>query len=116
MDSTKPKKVVVATTTPPTIGSSPLLRRIAAALDETSPERPTLRISIEVDAKWEKDGEDEILIRYLCWSINDGDIEVRGPEFEIVGDDVTRERLERELPLVFPTVGILVDHDIELDD
>lgn len=75
-----------------------------------------LRISIEVDAKWEKDGDDEIFIRYLCWSINDGDIEVRAPEFEVVGEDVTRARLERELPSVFPSVEIVVDHDIVLDE
>lgn len=115
MDPTEPKKVGTSPSTP-TIESSPLLRRIFSALLETSPRRPLLRVSIEADAKWEQDGDDEILIRYLCWSINDNDVEVRAPEFEIVGDDVTRQRLERELPAVFPNVQIVVDHDIELDE
>jgi hypothetical protein len=86
------------------------------ALDRLKPERGCLHVSVARDLKWEKspsDG-DNVLVRWLCWSINDGDTEISPPEFDVVGKDVTQERLARELPAIFSDVEVIVDDDIDV--
>ncbi len=98
-----------------TIQVSSLLRRIQTALDENLSESYTLRISVAKEPKWEKSKNgDEVLVRWLCWSINKGEIEVVPPEFEVVGKDVTSQTLKKELPRIFNNIKIIVDNDIEV--
>lgn len=72
-------------------------------------------MSVARDMKWERSLSegDDILVRWLCWSINDGDTEISPPKFEVVGKEITRERLARELPAIFPDVEVIVDEDID---
>jgi hypothetical protein len=99
----------------PTIESSPLLKRIKEALDTAKPARGLLRVSVADDPRWEKNAAgNEIFVRWICWSIDDGDEEVIPPEFEVVHESVTRERLARELPTIFPDLEVLVDNDIKV--
>lgn len=98
----------------PTIDNSPLLRRIQRALDENSFEQGILRVSVTDEPKWEKSSNgDEVLVRWLCWSINDGERELVPPEFEVVGKEVTAERLANEIPNSFKDIEIIVDNDID---
>jgi hypothetical protein len=86
------------------------------ALDRLKPDHGCLHVSVAPDSRWEKspsDGQD-VLVRWLCWSINDGDTEISPPEFEVVGKDVTQERLARELPAIFSDVEVIVDDDIDV--
>lgn len=100
--------------TRPTIETSPLLKRIQAALAERIWKECILRVSVAEEPKWEKSPNgDEVLVRWLCWSINDGAREVVPPEFEIVGRDVTPQRLAEELPSVFRNIEVIVDSDVE---
>lgn len=97
-----------------TIEASPLLTRIQAALNRITPDQCILHVSVVENPKWEKSPNgDEILVRWLCWSVNDGEREVVPPEFEVVGRDVTWQRLERELSRVFEGVKVIVDNDID---
>src|SRR5262245_58882024 len=99
----------------PSIESSPLLRRIRAALDRLQLKSGRLIVSVADDPKWEKSAAgDEVLVRWLCWSIEDGDREVAAPEFEVVGTDVTRVRLADELPRAFRDVEVIVDNEIDV--
>jgi hypothetical protein len=81
------------------------------ALDRLKPARGYLHVSVARELKWERStsGGDDVLVRWLCWSINDGDREISSPEFDVVGKDVTRERLARELPVIFSDVEVIVD-------
>ena len=99
----------------PTIDSSPLLRRMHEALELSGRSGYRLRVSVADEANWEKSKRgDEILVRWLCWSIEDGDREVAAPVFEVVGANVTRELLALELPQVFRDVEVIVDDDIDM--
>lgn len=99
----------------PTIDNSPLLQRIQSALDGNSFEQCILRVSVAEEPKWEKSPHgDEVLVRWLCWSINDGEREIVPPEFEVVGKDVTSQRLADDLPSIFKDIEIIVDSDIDV--
>jgi hypothetical protein len=100
----------------PTVETSPLLQRMRGALDRLKPDRGYLHVSVARDLRWEKSPSngDEVLVRWLCWSINDGDTEISPPEFEVVAKDVTPERLARELPAIFTDVEVIVDDDIDV--
>lgn len=102
----------------PTIESSPLLRRIRQRLDALAPLKNGLvRLSVADEPRWEKsDGGDEVLVRWACWSIEDDGAEVSEPEFEVLSKDVTRSRLEDELPRNFSDVRIVVDNDIDMSE
>lgn len=101
--------------TQPTIENSPLLQRIQQSLNEIDSEQCVLRVSVAEEPKWEKSANgDEVLVRWLCWSINDGEKEMVPPEFEVVGKDVTADRLTRELPSAFKGIEIVVDNDIDV--
>lgn len=98
---------------PDSIDSSPMLRRIGEALRASHPSKPVLWVSVSPTPKWEPSPHgDEVLLRWLCWSVNDGRREVVAPEFEAVSQYVTEERLREELPSIFPDVQVVVDRDI----
>jgi len=95
--------------------NSPLVGRIRAALDRASVDQPMLRGSVARDTSWEKSPSgDEVLVRWLCWSVHDGDVEIIPPEFEVVGKQITSEKLRKELPDSFPDLNISVDNDIDV--
>lgn len=98
----------------PTLESSPLLRRIRERLDSLPLHAGRLRISVAKDSVWEASADGEsVLVRWMCWSIEDGGREVVDPIFEVLSDKVTRAQLARELPGFFPEVEVVVDNDIE---
>ena len=95
--------------------SSPLVQRIRRTLDGLELAHARLYVSVARDMKWEESGAGgSVHVRWLCWSIEDGDREVVAPEFEIVGETVTRERLMAELPVFFPDIEVRVDHEIDV--
>ncbi|MFT3755983.1 MAG: hypothetical protein QM769_08550 [Pseudoxanthomonas sp.] len=98
----------------PTLETSPLLQRIKKQLDSHSLEVGRLRISVADEAIWEPSDDGSVLVRWMCWSIEDGDQEVVEPEFEVLSDKITHERLARELPSFFPGIEVVVDNDIEV--
>ncbi len=102
--------------TKPTIDTSPLLRRIADAIERLQPRRGKLHVSVAREPRWEKSPStsDEVLVRWLCWSLEDGDVEIQRPEFEILSPKVTEEQLRDELPRLFPSIQVTVDDDIEV--
>lgn len=76
-----------------------------------------LRVSVAAKARWEKtDSEDEVLVRWACWTVERHGKEITAPEFEVLSDQVTREQLARELPSFFPGVEVIVDEDIDVPD
>ena len=99
-----------------TLATSPLLRRIDQAIGRHPLSRGRLRVSVARDPKWEKSpsSSDDVLVRWLCWSIEDGDDEIVPPEFEALHPEVTEERLRRELPGLFPALDVIVDDDIDV--
>jgi hypothetical protein len=100
----------------PTTDTSPLLQRIAQAIERCQPRQGRLHVSVARDASWEKStsSSDEVRVRWLCWSIEDGDKEIVPPEFEVLHQDVTEERLRNELPGLFPMLEVVVDDDIDI--
>lgn len=98
----------------PAVENSPLLKRMHDALALHGQAGCRLRVSVANEAKWEKSKRgDEVLVRWLCWSIELGDRELVAPVFEVVSSGVTRERLSKELPNVFPELEVVVDEDID---
>ena len=96
------------------VETSPLLQRIRAALDSLNLDGAVLRVSVADEPKWEKSlSGDEVLARWLCWSIEHSGKEVSAPEFEVVHQDITRQRLAAELPAVFSDIEVIVDSDID---
>lgn len=99
----------------PPFETSPLTRRIRDAVDRHAPFSGKIHISVADEAKWEKSKSgDEVLVRWACWNLEDGSNEVTPPEFEVLSKGVTRERLARELPALFPGLDIEVDNDIDV--
>jgi len=100
----------------PATDTSPLLQRIAQAIEHHRPQRGVLKVSVAKDPKWEQSpaSSEEVLVRWLCWSLEDDDREVVSPEFEVLHPDVTEERLRKELPVHFPSVVVTVDDDIDV--
>ena len=91
----------------------PLIQRIRSALEGAKLSHGRLHVSVAHDLKWEKSGAGGCVhVRWLCWSIDDGGKEVAPPEFEVIHEDVTCERLAAELPAFFPGLEVRVDHDI----
>lgn len=97
----------------PTIESSVLLQRMQRALDEFDSVDGTLHVSVASAPKWERsENGDEVLVRWLCWSIESADREINEPEFDVVSQHVTQELLADELPKIFPKIKVVVDDDI----
>ena len=92
-----------------------LVERIRAALERLKPNEGIVHVSVANHLTWERSpGQgDEVLVRWLCWSIDDGDREIAPPEFEVAGKEVTRQRLASELPRFLPGVTVTVDDDID---
>lgn len=98
----------------PSFENSPLLRRIRDAVDKHAPFNGRLHVSVADEPRWEKSGSgDEVLVRWACWNLEEGENEVTQPVFEVLGKDVTRERLAGELPALFPSLDVEVDNDID---
>jgi hypothetical protein len=94
---------------------SKLFQRMRQAINEHAPFNGKLRVSVADEPKWEKSGSgDEILVRWACWNLEEGDKEVTQPEFEVLCDHETRERLARELRAFFPDVEVEVDNEIDM--
>jgi hypothetical protein len=95
--------------------TSPLLNRIAKAIEKARPAKGILRVSVSPRPKWEPSPNGEqVLVRWICWSVNDGDREVVAPEFDVVRQEVTKERLAAELPAVFPGIEVIVDNETDM--
>ncbi|MEZ4302516.1 MAG: hypothetical protein R3B70_46740 [Polyangiaceae bacterium] len=96
-------------------GMSTLLTEIVRAIECMRPANGRIRVSVAREAKWEKSTSngDEVLVRWLCWSVEDGEKEIVPPQFAVVSVNVTEERLRHELPARFPSVDIIVDDDID---
>lgn len=92
----------------------PLVETIREFIDYRGIDSGTLHVSVAQDMKWEKSqAGDEVLVRWLCWSVNDANKEIVPPQFEVVGAQVTLETLAKELPDFFPGLEVIVDNDIE---
>ena len=88
--------------------SSLLIKRIRSAISNVTVAHPVLRVSVAKDTNWEKSPSgDEVLVRWLCWSIHDGEDEITPPEFEVVSTQVTSDTLAKELE-------ISVDNEIDV--
>ena len=99
----------------PSFETSPFLRRIREALDAHAPFNGRLRVSVADEPRWEKSSSgDEILVRWVCWNLEEGDQEITPPEFEVLCDTETREGLASELPEFFPEIEVMVDNDIDM--
>ncbi|MCU0786242.1 MAG: hypothetical protein MUF81_19785 [Verrucomicrobia bacterium] len=95
--------------------NSMLVRRIRLALGDLELERGRLHISVARESKWEKSPSgSNVLVRWLCWSVEDGGKEVLPPSFEVLSDTVTQEMLASELPKVFGEIEVVVDDNIEV--
>ena len=101
--------------TKPSFENSPLLLRINEALQANSPFRGKLRVSVADTPKWEKTSSgDEVLVRWACWNLEFNGEELTPPEFEVLSQDITRERLANELPEFFPDIEVEVDNAIDM--
>lgn len=95
--------------------SSLLVRKIRDRLNALALNQARLVISVADSAQWEKSKlGDEVLVRWLCWSIESDGIEVSAPEFEILAAAITGKQLGEELPPLFPGVEVVVDNDIDV--
>jgi len=95
--------------------TSQLVQRISTALEKYSFEHVRLRVSVAKQPKWEQSHKgDEVLVRWICWSIETGDIELTPPEFEVVSKNITEEILAHDLPVIFDHIEVLVDSDIDM--
>lgn len=75
----------------------------------------TLHVSVSGEPVWEKSSNgEEVYVRWLCWSIENGDSELVPPQFEVVSPEITLECLKYDLPHVFSEVSVVVDNDIEV--
>lgn len=91
------------------------VRRIREALLTHAPFNGILHVSVSDEMKWEQvDGGYKVLVRWACWNLESNDSNVTEPEFEVLGEAATRERLAAELPALFPTITVIVDGDIEM--
>ncbi len=85
------------------------------AINKHAPFTGKLRVSVADEPKWEKSGSgDEVLVRWACWNLEKEGNEVTPPEFEVLSKDVTRERLAKELPALFPELEVEVDNAIDV--
>lgn len=91
------------------------VRRIREALVVHAPFNGILHISVSDEMKWEQTNDGyKVLVRWACWNLENSDGNVTEPEFEVLGETATRERLAVELPALFPSVTVIVDDDIEM--
>ena len=95
--------------------NSLFVRRIREALLANAPFSGILHVSISDEMKWEETNYGyKVHVRWACWNLEDSDGNVTEPEFEVLGETATRERLAAELPALFPSVTVIVDDDIEM--
>jgi hypothetical protein len=109
-DKSQPQCMPISPEKPPI-----LVSRILEALYLLGyPKRQNLLIHVSVakNTSIERFQNDLIRVRWLCWSILCDQGEIRPPEYEVLSEDISRERLEQELPIFFPGVSMIVDDDI----
>jgi len=95
--------------------TSLFVRRIREALVAHAPFNGILHVSVSDEMKWEQTNYGyKVLVRWACWNLENSDGNVTEPEFEVLGETATRERLAAELPAFFPSVTVIVDDDIEM--
>lgn len=93
--------------------SSRLVTAIKRRLDGLSLLDPVLRVSVADEPVWEKSKKgDFVHVRWMCWSVEDGGMEVVEPNFEVLSHLVTRSQLAQELPAFFDSLKVIVDNDI----
>jgi hypothetical protein len=95
----------------------PLVKCIQDALVQFGTQQMTIRVSVSRETAWEKSkaGDGEVLVRWLCWSIEDKEeVEVVRPNFAVLSDKITEEQLRKELPAFFPSSIVIVNDDIEV--
>ena len=95
----------------------PLVVQIREALGKIGDRRLTIRVSVARNPVWEKSktGDDDVLVRWLCWSIEDQEeVEVVRPNFAVLSDKITEAHLRNELPAFFPDSIVIVDDNIEV--
>lgn len=91
------------------------VRRIREALATHAPFNGKLHVSVSDEMKWEQTNDGyKVLVRWACWNLESGDRNVTEPEFEVLGETATRERLAAELPALFSQIEVVVDDDIEM--
>lgn len=96
---------------------SPLVRDMLRALQELRVEDVCLRVSVADQVSIEQMAEDEhpLFVRWMCWGFERDGVELTEPQFEVLGREVTAERLRQELPGFFDDdLEIVVDNDIEM--
>ena len=94
---------------------SKFFQRMRQAILEHSPFGGKLRVSVADAPKWEKSSSgDQLLVRWACWNLEEGDREITPPEFEALCDSETAENLAVELRVFFPDVEVEVDNDIDM--
>jgi hypothetical protein len=92
----------------------PLVQRIQEALSRLGQRPVTIRVSVASEPKWEKSSNsEEVLVRWLCWSIEEDETEIVPPTFEVVSKDITEARLAAELPIFFQGIKTVIDDDIK---
>ncbi len=93
----------------------PLVQQIRMALSRLRLEQGRLYVSVASEPKWEPSPSgDQVLVRWMCWSVEDNDEEVLEPTFEVLSPAVTATRLRNELPQAFPSLALFVDENIEV--
>lgn len=94
-----------------------LVERMRAALREHKLVVPVVRVSVADVPRWEEMPTGEtVLIRWLCWNIEEAGTVITIPEFEVLHPDITSEVLRSDLPEYFPGATVIVDDDIDDDD
>ena len=97
--------------------NSPMLRRIRDAVESVGGDS-SVRVRVSVAAKpvWERSpgNDDQVLVRWACWSIERGEHEVFPAQFEPLSQHVTEGQLRLELPDLLPGVEVVVDDDIDV--
>ena len=95
----------------------PLVKSIRDAVVQFGAQQMTIRVSVARNPVWEKSktGDDDVLVRWLCWSIEDQEeVEVVRPNFAVLSDKITEAHLRNELPAFFPDSIVIVDDNIEV--
>lgn len=101
----------------PSIESSSLLKRIRQKLDSLTLSKARMRFSVADEPRWEpSENGEQVLVRWACWTIESDGQEVTAPEYEPLSKEVTRTRLEIDLPTAFPDIDVVVENDVEVSD
>ncbi len=95
--------------------NSLFVRRIREALVAHAAFNGILHVSVSDEMKWEQTNDGyKVLVRWACWNLENNDGNVTEPEFEVLGETATRERLAAELPAIFPEITVVIDDVIDV--